>query len=152
MKNKLLQNTLVAAVAVASIGQALADGGKIVTHRDLAQTKAKVIHLAEQSLYPLSAMNAEDVRATVAGIQSPKAQGYGKQATAEMFVVGGQGDTLVPTSDLLDVLAMPGGIKEAWINPTGIHMGRDRQRGLLDADIHKGIVVPWLIKKLAVKP
>ena len=75
-----------------------------------------------------------------------------KQATAEMFVVGGQGDTLVPTSDLLDVLAMPGGIKEAWINPTGIHMGRDRQRGLLDADIHKGIVVPWLIKKLGVNP
>ncbi len=409
MKNKLLQNTLVAAVAVASIGQALADGGKIVTHRDLAQTKAKVIHLAEQSLYPLAAMNAEDVRATVAGIQSLerdewaaafirtgdtymakaaaeqdrsaaakayaaaqklyyfgrwpapleskqrqiayakeraafmagaklsahrvseiqadyhgkpvygllglpqntqkagakyplvlalggldhwkeasfsqfsdlldqgvailtadipgtgqspaklqagseqslialldkalenpqidqnriavyggsfggywsnilavklkdrvkgvvshsgpyaqtfdrqqfsavmngdeylydaypamlelfdgigneneffarfaqqslKAQGYGKQATAEMFVVGGQGDTLVPTSDLLDVLAMPGGIKEAWINPTGIHMGRDRQRGLLDADINNGIVVPWLIKKLGVNP
>ena len=69
-----------------------------------------------------------------------------------MFVVGGQGDTLVPTSDLLDVLAMPGGIKEAWINPTGIHMGRDRQRGLLDADINNGIVVPWLIKKLGVNP
>ena len=70
MKNKLLQNTLVAAVAVASIGQALADGGKIVTHRDLAQTKAEAIRRAEQSIYPLSAMNAEDVRATVAGIQS----------------------------------------------------------------------------------
>ena len=70
MKNKLLQNTLVAAVAVAAIGQALADGGKIVTHRDLAQTKAEAIRRAEQSIYPLSAMNAEDVRATVAGIQS----------------------------------------------------------------------------------
>lgn len=75
--------------------------------------------------------------------------GYSGRPTADLLVVGGQRDTLVPTPDLLAALAMPGGIKEAWINPTGIHMGRDRSRGLLDADIQAQVVAPWIVRKLA---
>jgi len=82
--------------------------------------------------------------------QSLREMGYHKMPTADMFVLGGQRDTLVPTEDLLGVMAMPGGIKEGWINPAGIHMGRDRQRGLLDADINTQLVYPWILKKLGV--
>lgn len=82
--------------------------------------------------------------------QSLAKLGYGNKPTADMFVIGGQLDTLVPTPDLLAVMAMPGGIKEAWINPTGIHMGRDRQRRLLDSDINQTLVFPWILKKLGV--
>ncbi|MDO4625749.1 MAG: alpha/beta fold hydrolase [Pasteurellaceae bacterium] len=82
--------------------------------------------------------------------QSLKHQGYLAKPTTEMLVMGGQQDSMIPTQDLLDVLTMPGGIKEAWINPNGIHMGRDVKNGLLDADINKQIVFPYILRKLNV--
>ncbi|WP_159991964.1 alpha/beta hydrolase family protein [Pelistega ratti] len=80
--------------------------------------------------------------------QSLKEQGYMTKATTDMLVLGGQKDSMIPTQDLLDVLAMPGGIKEAWINSNGIHMGRDVKAGLLDADINQQVVFPYILRKL----
>jgi len=73
-------------------------------------------------------------------------QGILGQPTAPMLVIHGVHDTQVPMADI-DLLLHTGDIpKEAWINPSGGHMGR-QPKGWTDVAIFKNITTPWLVRK-----
>jgi esterase FrsA len=73
-------------------------------------------------------------------------QGVVGQPTAPMLVIHGVHDTQVPMADI-DLLLHTGDIpKEAWINPSGGHMGR-QPKGWTDVAIFKHITTPWLVRK-----
>jgi len=69
---------------------------------------------------------------------------------APVLVVGGKLDSLVPVEDLLSVLLAEGGPKSAWINPNGIHMGRERGSTTKwdDQRISEEIIFPWMMDQL----
>jgi esterase FrsA len=73
-------------------------------------------------------------------------QGIIGQPTAPMLVIHGVHDTQVPMEDI-DLLLHTGDIpKEAWINPSGGHMGR-QPKGWTDVAIFKHVTTPWLLRK-----
>lgn len=73
-------------------------------------------------------------------------QGIVGQPTAPMLVIHGVHDTQVPMADI-DLLLHTGDIpKEAWINPSGGHMGR-QPKGWTDVAIFKNITMPWFVRK-----
>ncbi|MGH9770961.1 MAG: alpha/beta fold hydrolase [Candidatus Acidiferrales bacterium] len=75
-------------------------------------------------------------------------QGIVGQPTAPMLVIHGLRDTQVPMADI-DLLLHSGDVpKEAWINPSGGHMGREPM-GWTDAAIFKNVTMPWLLRKAA---
>jgi hypothetical protein len=64
------------------------------------------------------------------------------QPTAPMLVVAGVKDTQVPISDI-DLLLNSGDVpKDAWINPSGGHLGRERT-GWTDQVIFRKVIAPW---------
>lgn len=69
-----------------------------------------------------------------------------------MLIVGGVLDSLVPMSDLVSILTSDGGIREAWINPNGIHMGRERGENACwrDGEIYQKVIFPWIIEKFSM--
>ena len=69
------------------------------------------------------------------------------QPSAPMLLVNGERDTQVPIADL-DLLLHHGSPKEAWVNPTGAHVGRSAEWG--DGRIYDEVVAPWLLRKLGV--
>ena len=78
---------------------------------------------------------------------SLKAQGLLNKPSAPMLLVNGVKDSQVPIDDLMLVArTVPGGIKEAWVNPNGGHMGADKEWG--SDRIRREITTPWLIRKL----
>jgi pimeloyl-ACP methyl ester carboxylesterase len=73
-------------------------------------------------------------------------QGILGKPTAPMLIIHGLHDTQVPMSDI-DLLLHSGDIpKEAWINPSGGHMGR-QPKGWTDVAIFKHVTTPWLVRK-----
>jgi esterase FrsA len=69
------------------------------------------------------------------------------QPTAPMLVIAGVKDTQVPIADI-DLLLNTGDVpKEAWINPSGGHLGRE-PRGWTDPVIFKNVIAPWEMKIL----
>jgi esterase FrsA len=69
------------------------------------------------------------------------------QPTAPMLVVAGVKDTQVPIADI-DLLLNTGDVpKDAWINPSGGHLGRE-PRGWTDPVIFKKVIAPWEMKML----
>jgi esterase FrsA len=73
-------------------------------------------------------------------------QGIIGQPTAPMLVIHGVHDTQVPMEDI-DLLLHTGDVpKEAWINPSGGHMGR-QPKGWTDVAIFKHVTTPWLLRK-----
>jgi hypothetical protein len=66
--------------------------------------------------------------------------------TAPQLLVNGERDTQVPIEDLYIVLRTGTTPKEAWVNPTGGHIGRNRE--LSDAQIFEGVIVPWFSRTL----
>jgi esterase FrsA len=67
--------------------------------------------------------------------------------TTSMLVIGGVKDTQVPISDI-DLLLNNGDVpKEAWINPNGGHLGRERT-GWTDPTIFRRVIIPWEIRTL----
>jgi esterase FrsA len=69
------------------------------------------------------------------------------QPTAPMLVIAGVKDTQVPITDI-DLLLNTGDVpKEAWINPSGGHVGREKS-GWTDPVIFQKVVVPWEMKVL----
>ena len=78
---------------------------------------------------------------------SLKVQNILGQPTAPMLVIAGVKDTQVPISDI-DLLLNSGDVpKEAWINPSGGHLGRELS-GWTDPVIFKKVIVPWEMKML----
>ena len=69
------------------------------------------------------------------------------QPTASMLVIAGVNDTQVPITDI-DPLLHSGDVpKEAWINPSGGHLGREKI-GWTDPVIFRKVIVPWEMKIL----
>jgi pimeloyl-ACP methyl ester carboxylesterase len=77
---------------------------------------------------------------------SLKDGGFLDKPSAPMLLVNGVKDTQVPIVDL-DLLLHTGTPKDAWVNPTGGHMGRNAD--WTDGKIFKEIVLPWVVRKLS---
>lgn len=75
------------------------------------------------------------------------AQGFIGKPTAPMLVIAGVHDTQVPIADI-DLLLHSGETpKEAWINPSGGHMGR-QAHGWRDPVIFSEVTLPWILRAL----
>ena len=68
------------------------------------------------------------------------------RTSAPQLLVNGERDTQVPIDDLYLVLRTGTTAKDAWVNPTGGHIGRNREWS--DGQILDQVVVPWLARKL----
>ena len=89
-----------------------------------------------------------DALAAALGELSLVRQGIIGKPTARMLVIHGVRDTQVPMSDI-DLLLHSGDVpKEAWINPSGGHMGRE-PKGWTDPVIFRQVTVPWLLRAAA---
>ena len=74
-------------------------------------------------------------------------QGLLGKPMAPMLVIAGVRDTQVPIDDEYLLLSKGDTPKEAWINPSGGHLGR--QVGVWpDPRIFKEVIIPWLVKTL----
>lgn len=70
--------------------------------------------------------------------------------TTQMLIIAGALDTQVPVSDAFLLMKSGDGPREAWINPQGGHLGR--QRGVWpDPVIFKQVIIPWLVRTLDVQ-
>jgi hypothetical protein len=69
------------------------------------------------------------------------------KAMSPMLILAGVKDTQVPIDDEYLLLSKGDVPKDAWINPSGGHLGR--QVGVWpDPRIFKEVIVPWLVKTL----
>jgi len=76
---------------------------------------------------------------------SLKAMGLLQKPMTPMLVVGGVKDTQVPIADL-ELLMRSGDVpKDAWINPSGGHLGREA-RGWTDPVIFSKVIIPWELR------
>jgi hypothetical protein len=74
-------------------------------------------------------------------------QGLLGKPMAPMLVIAGVRDTQVPIADDYLLLSKGDTPKDAWINPSGGHLGR--QVGVWpDPRIFKEVIIPWLVKTL----
>jgi pimeloyl-ACP methyl ester carboxylesterase len=77
-------------------------------------------------------------------------QGMLGRPTTRMLVIHGARDTQVPMSEI-ELLLRSGNVpKEAWINPSGGHMGRE-PKGWTDPVIFRDVTVPWLLRAAAIR-
>ena len=76
---------------------------------------------------------------------SLKDEGYLDRPSAPMLLVNGVKDSQVPIADL-DLLLHTGTPKEAWVNPSGGHMGRNAEWS--DKRIFRQVVAPWIERRL----
>jgi esterase FrsA len=75
------------------------------------------------------------------------AQGLLGRPMAPMLVIAGVKDTQVPVDDEYLLLSQGDVPKDAWINPSGGHLGR--QVGVWpDPRIFREVIIPWLVKTL----
>ena len=70
------------------------------------------------------------------------------EPTAPMLVIAGVKDTQVPIADIHLLLNSGDVPKDAWINPSGGHLGRERS-GWTDPVIFRKVIIPWEIKILS---
>jgi esterase FrsA len=70
---------------------------------------------------------------------------------APMLVIAGVKDTQVPIADIYLLLSKGDTPKDAWINPSGGHLGR-QVKVWPDPVIFKQVIIPWLVKTLAAPP
>ena len=69
--------------------------------------------------------------------------------SAPELLVNGDKDSQVPIEDLY-ILLKNGDPKDAWVNPTGGHIGRGK--GWSDGRILTEVIVPWFVHKLKSQP
>jgi esterase FrsA len=78
-------------------------------------------------------------------------QGLLGKPMAPMLILAGVNDTQVPMEDEYLLLSKGDVPKDAWINPSGGHLGR--QVGVWpDPRIFKEVIIPWLVKTLQAPP
>jgi esterase FrsA len=65
--------------------------------------------------------------------------------SAPQLLVNGQKDSQVPIEDL-DMVLRSGSAKQAWVNPEGGHLGRDKLWS--DGRIFSEVIVPWFSQQL----
>jgi pimeloyl-ACP methyl ester carboxylesterase len=73
------------------------------------------------------------------------ARGLIDQPSAPMLLINGACDTQVPIDDLF-LLMRHGSPKEAWINPSGGHMGRSPE--FPSPAIARQVVLPWILRAM----
>ncbi|GAC1623007.1 MAG: hypothetical protein PVS2B2_15570 [Candidatus Acidiferrum sp.] len=78
-------------------------------------------------------------------------QGLLGKPMAPMLILAGVLDTQVPISDIYLLLSKGDVPKEAWINPQGGHLGRQK-KVWPDPRIFKQVIIPWLLRTLDVNP
>ena len=78
---------------------------------------------------------------------SLKAQGLLDRPSAPMLLVNGDKDSQVPIADL-DLMLHSGTPKDAWVNPSGGHMGRSADWP--DGKIFEKVVAPWIGRQLGL--
>ncbi|HXM99554.1 MAG TPA: alpha/beta hydrolase [Candidatus Dormibacteraeota bacterium] len=78
-------------------------------------------------------------------------QGLLGKPMAPMLILAGVLDTQVPISDIYLLLSKGDVPKDAWINPAGGHLGRQK-KVWPDPVIFKQVIIPWLLRTLEVKP
>ena len=71
--------------------------------------------------------------------------GWLTRPSAPMLLINGVNDTQVPIEDLYS-LQRAGSPKESWVNPTGGHMGRNRD--ISDRQIFETVTLPWVVRRL----
>lgn len=76
---------------------------------------------------------------------SLKSAGWLGKPSSPMLLINGEKDSQVPIEDLYALLRN-GSAKEAWVNPEGGHIGRNRDWP--DTRIFSDVVVPWLARTL----
>jgi esterase FrsA len=77
-------------------------------------------------------------------------QGILGRKMAPMLVIAGVLDSQTPIADI-DLLLHSGDTpKDAWINPSGGHMGREKV-GWTDVSIFRKVTMPWFVRKLKTK-
>jgi esterase FrsA len=77
-------------------------------------------------------------------------QGILGKPTTPMLVIAGVKDTQVPISDIYELMNAGDVPKEAWINPSGGHLGR-QVKVWPDPIIFKRVLIPWLVRNLDVQ-
>jgi len=78
-------------------------------------------------------------------------QGLLGKPMAPMLVIAGVKDTQVPISDIYLLLSKGDTPKDAWINPSGGHLGR-QVKVWPDPVIFRQVIVPWLVRTLTSGP
>jgi esterase FrsA len=76
-------------------------------------------------------------------------QGILGRPTTPMLIIAGVKDTQVPISDIYELMNAGDVPKEAWINPSGGHLGR-QVKVWPDPIIFKKVLLPWLAHNLDV--
>jgi esterase FrsA len=77
-------------------------------------------------------------------------QGLLGKPTTPMLIIAGVLDTQVPISDIYLLLSKGDVPKDAWINPSGGHLGR-QVKVWPDPLIFKQVIIPWLVRTLDVQ-
>jgi hypothetical protein len=77
-------------------------------------------------------------------------QGLLGKPTTPMLIIAGVLDTQVPISDIYLLLSKGDVPKDAWINPSGGHLGR-QVKVWPDPFIFKQVIIPWLVRTLDVQ-
>jgi hypothetical protein len=81
---------------------------------------------------------------------SLETQGVLDNPTPPMLLVNGVHDEIFPIEDMF-LLLRRGSAKEAWVNPQGIHMGRET--GVWENNrINAEIIMPWIMRQLSLTP
>lgn len=94
--------------------------------------------------------SVEDI-ATIFEKMSLVNQGILGKPTAPMLIIAGVKDTQVPISDIYELMNAGDVPKEAWINPSGGHLGR-QVKVWPDPIIFKRVLLPWIARNLDVAP
>ena len=97
-----------------------------------------------------SVHNVDELAAALEKMSLVK-QGLLGKPMAPMLVIAGVKDTQVPISDIYLLLSKGDTPKDAWINPAGGHLGR-QVKVWPDPVIFKQVIIPWLVRTLAVPP
>ncbi|HYA24643.1 MAG TPA: alpha/beta hydrolase [Terriglobales bacterium] len=94
--------------------------------------------------------NVDELAAALEKMSLVKLSLLGKPM-APMLVIAGVKDTQVPISDIYLLLSKGDTPKDAWINPSGGHLGR-QVKVWPDPVIFKQVIIPWLVRTLALPP
>jgi esterase FrsA len=116
-------------------------------YRNRMYTREYLFDLVPASLYVYGLKSTDELIAYLPKM-SLQTQGLLGKPSAPLLIVGGSKDTQVPIADLM--LLMNSGTEphEAWINPTGGHMGRD-VRTWPDPVIFRKVILPWELRRLS---
>jgi esterase FrsA len=117
--------------------------------RNRMYTREYLFDYVPASLYVYGKTSPDELIAFLPKM-SLQAQGLLGKPTAPLLVVGGTRDTQVPIEDLELLINSGTEPREAWINPTGGHMGRSAGTWP-DPVIFKKIILPWEVRHLHAK-